>query len=95
MVQAGFRPTVGLLGLVLAFVFALRLLKVMKTVPLGPPEGKTLPPTGDDDELPPSASARGVGDGTPPRSRRGQAGRVELTDPNLTARVVKAWLSED
>ena len=97
MVQAGVRPAIGILALIFAFILSLRLLKFMKSVPLGPNEERTLAPGEDRDGLPSDSTNRLAGAGAGPRAMAGAGttGQVELTDPNLTARVVKAWLSED
>lgn len=94
MVQAGVRPTIGILALALAFVLALRLLGLMKTMPLSA-GGRTLPRPDDADGLYPEGSGGRIqGGGSSGRGGAG-SGKIEMPDPTLTARVVKAWLSED
>ena len=69
----------------------------MKTVPLGPDEQQSLPPgeggegmgTGD-----PMMAMANPG-GAPGNPMMGAGQPVKLTDPSMTARVVKAWMSED
>jgi hypothetical protein len=95
MVQAGVRPAIGILALVFAFILSLRLLKFMKTVPLGPKEELALAPGEERDGLPADSAPRLAGAGPRAMAGAGATGQLELTDPNLTARVVKAWLSED
>jgi len=97
MVQAGVRPTIGILALTLAFIFALKLLAFMKTVPLGPARQEALPHSADAEGLHRSGSSSrmAAAEGGGPQRMGGSPGRVELTDPSLTARVVKAWMSED
>jgi len=95
MVQAGVRPTIGILALTFAFILSLKLLGFMKTVPLGPEGNRALAAGDGADGLPPDASGRMPDGRRPAVTSDGGQSRVELTDPNLTARVVKAWLSED
>jgi flagellar M-ring protein FliF len=94
MVQAGVRPTIGILALTFAFILALRLMRVIKTMPLGPSEQQILPPVPGAEGLH-SFDPNRVADRGAPQRAAGAHSRVELTDPSLTARVVKAWMSED
>jgi flagellar M-ring protein FliF len=94
IVQAGVRPTIGILALTFAFLLALRLLRFMKALPL-PATGRALPRPEDEDGLYPEGSAGRI-PGARPSGRGGRApGKIDMPDPTLTARVVKAWLSED
>ena len=97
MVQAGVRPTIGILALTLAFILALKLLGFMKTLPLGPSRQQALPdtPGGEGLHRSDSHSRFAEPEGGGPQRMGGAQSRVEMTDPSLTARVVKAWMSED
>jgi flagellar biosynthesis/type III secretory pathway M-ring protein FliF/YscJ len=96
MVQAGLRPGIGILALIFAFVLSLKLLRFVKTVPLGP-TGQTTLPTGDAGEgMAPGMAPTGMaGPGQQGMMSGGTGQQVALTDPALTAKVVKAWMSED
>jgi flagellar M-ring protein FliF len=94
--QASVRPAIGILALTFAFILSLKLLRFMKTVPLGPGEERALAPPEGSDALPGDLAASRLGDGQRPAiASAGGTGRIELSDPNMTARVVKAWLSEE
>ncbi len=96
LLQAGIRPTIGLVALILAFVLALRILGALRTPPRSA-EGEHALPPGDGGSLP--ASKAGDGEGEEPAERRvissPQVPKVEISDPDITARVVKAWMRED
>ncbi len=92
LVHAGVRPTIGLVGLVLAFLLGLRLLSSLKeSAPAQLRGGTQL-----SGSLPTSPeSRREITD--VPEGRRfisPVAPKVEVTDPNMTARVVRAWMTE-
>jgi flagellar M-ring protein FliF len=89
LVMAGIRPGIGLLGLIMAFVLALRLMNSIKTA---------APAFGGRPSLAPAEG----GAGQMPEGRPATASiappsgpRVELTDPNMTAKVVRAWMKEE
>jgi hypothetical protein len=96
LLLAGIRPTVGLAGLILAFVLALRLMGSIKSAPPAfagraslpsGQEGSTNLPSGQSQPLPQDSRA-----GSLPRPA---APRLELSDPNITAKVVRAWMNEE
>jgi flagellar M-ring protein FliF len=95
LVQAGIRPGIGILALTFAFILALKLLRFMKTVPLGPNDQQALPQTEGGEGVGPGDPMMAMANAahTPGSPVTGQP--VQLTDPSMTARVVKAWMSED
>ena len=89
LVMAGIRPAVGLAALILAFVMALRLMTTIKTAGPVTPGGRRSLPAGDleDAAFPrPDAAARLV--------PAPAAAKLELADPEITAKVVRAWMGE-
>ena len=91
------RPVLGLVGLVLAFLVALKLLANLRG-PSGPRRADALPPGataargavgagGGDDEDERAPTHR-------PRMELPEPRRVEVQRPDMTARVIKAWLKE-
>ncbi len=93
LLMAGIRPTIGLIGLIMAFVLALRLMGSIKaadpastprTLPPGAPEEATLPPSGSESRRAAPAMA------APPAGPQ-----MDLSDPNITAKVVRAWMKEE
>lgn len=92
ILQAAVRPALGLLGLIFAFTLALKLLGSLKN----------LAPASGNRSLPPGSRAEGSLEGEQPmaapqvlRSPVVQAPqRVEIADPDMTARVVRAWMNE-
>jgi flagellar M-ring protein FliF len=95
LVQAGIRPGIGILALTFAFILALKLLRFMKTVPLGPSERQLLPNTEGGEGLASENPRTAMPSSTTASGGPGSSQRVQLTDPSMTARVVKAWMSED
>jgi flagellar biosynthesis/type III secretory pathway M-ring protein FliF/YscJ len=96
LLQAGLRPTIGLVGLILAFVLALRILGALRSSPQSAERRNALP-SGEGGSLPASEDDEG-GDGA--RAERKvisspQVPKVEISDPDMTARVVKAWMREE
>ncbi len=90
LVQAGLRPTIGLVGLVLAFMLGLRLLSSLKAAAPGGGRRESLPAASPGRDSPRSLPEA-------PEGRRfaaPSAPKVELTDPDMTARVVRAWMTE-
>jgi flagellar M-ring protein FliF len=92
LVMAGIRPGIGLLGLIMAFVLALRLMNSIKTAPMPPARPASLPASGQGEPayaemaaVPAAARAMPAPKGPP----------IELTDPNITAKVVRAWMKEE
>jgi flagellar M-ring protein FliF len=100
LLQAGMRPTVGLLALVFAFVLALRLLGALKSSPRPAAQAGALPgPSGTQQQALPE---EGSGN-EPPREEKQRERRVlsapeppkvEIKDPEMTARVVQSWMRE-
>ncbi len=95
MFQAGLRPGVGILALTFAFILAIKLLRFVKSVPLGPSPQPALAGADGTEGLAPNDPMMRVGDPRGASGRGGGSKKVELTDPSLTAKVVKAWMSED
>lgn len=90
LVMAGIRPGIGLLGLIMAFVLALRLMNSIKSAAPAL-AGRASLPAGDMGDpsyaaVPGSPASASV---PPP-----PAPRMELADPNITAKVVRAWMKE-
>lgn len=95
LVQAGIRPAIGLLGLTLAFVFGLKLLGFIKTAPVPQASMESLPAgsEGGGQAFPTPPGEMGAS-GSPQVVRPAQGAKVQLADPAVTARVVKAWMNE-
>jgi len=97
LVLAGLRPTIGLLGLVMAFVLALRLMSSIKSAAPAPARGTTLPP-GEDSRDSRTALSDGrsrEGEGPQRRMAPPEQPNLELADPSITAKVVRAWMKEE
>ena len=96
MVQAGLRPGIGILALIFAFVLSLKLFRFVKAVPLGPGTESALSGGGTGEGVARGESFPGM---TDPRTQGvmggGSGQTVAISDPALTAKVVKAWMSED
>ncbi len=95
LLMAGIRPTVGLAGLILAFVLALRLMGFIKAVPAM--AGRASLPAGNESG---GGLQSGQSQSLPQESRsaslpRPSGPKLELSDPNITAKVVRAWMNED
>jgi len=80
ILQAAVRPSVGVLGVIFAFLLALKLLGTLKTA--APASGPGAFPG-------PQAASPVL---APPVVQAPQ--RVEIADPSMTARVVRAWMNE-
>jgi flagellar M-ring protein FliF len=96
LLHAGLRPTIGLVGLILAFVLALRILGALRSSPQSA-ERRSALPAGEGGSLPASEDGEG-GDGAQAEQKvisSPQVPKVEITDPEMTARVVKAWMREE
>jgi flagellar M-ring protein FliF len=91
ILQAGVRPGVGLLGLILAFVITLKLLGSLKAAAAaaGP---RSLPPGSQTEGIDGQTTVAAPPPMAPPTIQAPP--KVELSDPNMTARVVRAWMNE-
>lgn len=94
LLLAGIRPTIGLLGLIMAFVFALRLMSSIKSAAPATPRGSlSSGDHGEDEQM----ALRGAP--SPGREERvfhqPAQPKLELADPNITAKVVRAWMKEE
>jgi flagellar M-ring protein FliF len=97
LLTAGLRPTVGLVALILAFVLTLRILGALKSTQVTGRGNRTLsPPSPEESSLPENEEGEGKElRGGPDRVISSpKAPKVEVTDPDMTARVVKAWMRE-
>jgi len=96
LLMAGVRPTVGLAGLVLAFVLALRLMGSIKSAAPAM-AGRSSLPSGDGGSPAVSGSQSQQ---LPAQSQvashpRQAVPKLELSDPNITAKVVRAWMNDE
>ena len=94
LLLAGIRPTIGLLGLIMAFVLALRLMASIKSVAPARAIGGALPP-GESPESYPSVPERAGQERDPRRMQPPPQSNLELADPSITAKVVRAWMKEE
>ncbi len=92
MVYAAQRPAVALFGVLMTVFLALRLLSTVKALP-APQNESVLAAQGPDGALA-AAGAEGGQVPHPAAAPLAQPRRVELADPKMTARVVKAWMNE-
>jgi flagellar M-ring protein FliF len=96
LLMAGIRPTVGLAGLILAFVLALRLMGSIKAAPPAlAPRGSLAAGEGGALGGSPSASHQLPHENRAESMPRPTVPKLELSDPNITAKVVRAWMSEE
>ncbi len=91
ILQAAARPSVGILGAVFAFLLALKLLGSLKSA--APAGGRrSLPPGEEEFGEALGGDSEGAPVISPPRAEAPP--KVEVADPNMTARVVRAWMNE-
>ncbi len=94
LVQAGVRPGIGILALTFAFILGLKTLRLARSIPLGPSEPGSLSP-GSQEEISGAGRAAGkLASGGGGAGAPASTPRIELTDPSVTAKVVKAWMNE-
>lgn len=106
LVQAGGRPLVAVVALGVSLVLALRLMKLMRPAPALPgaggnaPGGSLPPPPAPHGRRQDAASAGEADDdsreerGEPAPIRPPSTPRMEVPDPQFTARLVRAWMNE-
>ena len=99
IIQALQRPAVGIFGALLALVLALRVLSTMKSLP-APERRRAVPPASTTEPTRVAAPTQGTIPDVPVAApvmeepRVPEAQPLAVNDPELTARVVKAWMSE-
>lgn len=97
LVMAGIRPAVGLAALILAFVLSLRLMGSIKSVVPAVAgqgaltSGEGAAPAVYADNRPQAASGGGPTQAVSDTS----GGQLQLSDPSITAKVVRAWMNDD
>ena len=94
VIYAAQRPAVALFGVIMTVFLALKLLGTIKSLPRSTPENQLVGASGDAPSVAAVSHAEPVVPQPAPTLRMPQPRKVELADPGMTARVVKAWMNE-
>lgn len=97
LIQVSTRPLIGIAGLITALMLGMRLMSNLKdTAPRGSQGGRRLVSDGPNDALPAGAMAPG-NEAVPAQAQYISAPappQIQIQDPAMTARVLKAWMKE-